>query len=98
MMTLPEKPFRLVLGWLNLIPAFRLHRNGVDRIGIRRLDPNHLTFRRGNREDNNVVLILSGWRLPLWFEDTDDSEWHILDSNGLSDGINVAEKTDHNGL
>src|SRR5690242_10526692 len=95
MVTLPEQRLGLLLRGWDLGAGFCLHHDSVDGVCIGLLATDHFSLGAGNRKQNDIVLVLPLRRLAFGGKYADDSEWHVLDTYCLTDGIGVAEKIIH---
>ena len=63
-----------------------------DRAGIGPVRAQHLLLGGGERDQDQVVLVLAERGLALRLEDADDRERDLLDPDRLADGIGVPEQ------
>ncbi len=97
-MALTEQRPGFVLGRLDLFAGFRLDEKLIYGICVGRIEPDHLTFRRGDREQDDVILILSRGRLAFRTQHADHEERDVLNTDRLPDRVYIPKQVIHYSL
>ncbi len=97
-MALTQERTDLILGLGHVLVRADLDRDGADGPGVRLTHAQDLLLRRGDRNQDHVVLILSPRVLPLPAQHPDDREGHLLDPNDLTERLGLAEEVERRGL
>src|SRR5271166_4351933 len=98
MVTLPEQSSRLFLRRRNLAAGLRLQHDRIYGVCVGLLDTEHFPLGGRNRQQDDVVLIVSLGRLALSNEHPDHSEWDIFNTDRLADRIGSIKQVIHRSL